>query len=212
MGLDILYRKLKRNYVDHGLGTALRKGVQYLARPVYDTTTYRIYGIDLRRHTPRQFTEGEFTYRMIGRDDTALIEQVEGLEEWLQGGVAAKLQDGGACIVALDGETVAGFNLVAFGKVEMPLVKTHRDFGHGNAWSEQITVNSRYRGKGLGADLRYRIFAELKEMGVKRFYGGTLSDNEPNLKLTRKVGFTEIADIRYCRRFAAKSWSCVRVR
>ncbi len=149
---------------------------------------------------------------MIGPDDTALISQVEELEEWLQGGVAAKLDDGGVCLVALDGETVAGFNIVAFGRVEMPLVKTHRDFGKGNAWSEQITVNNRYRGKGLGAELRYRIFAELKERGVRRFYGGTLSDNEPNLKLTRKVGFTEIADIRYCKRFTTKSWSCTRVR
>jgi L-amino acid N-acyltransferase YncA len=212
MNPTVLFRKLKRNYVDHGLRTTITKSVRYLLKTVYDRQTYRIYMIDLTGHRPLTTMESEFGYKMIDMSDVNLINQVEALEEWLIGRVNEKLVNGGVCLVALDGDTVAGFNLVGFGRVEMPLVNTYRDFGRGNAWSEQITVNSKYRGKGLGADLRYNIFTELHKMGIRKFYGGTLSDNEPNLKLTRKVGFKEIADIRYSRTFTESNWSCNRVR
>jgi hypothetical protein len=82
------------------------------------------------------------------------------MEEWLEGRLASKLAKGSLCLVAMDGNIVAGFNLVGFGEVHMPLVNGKRIFRNGSAWSEQITVNTKYRGKGLGSELRYHLRIE----------------------------------------------------
>jgi len=208
---DVLYKKFKRNCTDHSLSYAVRKSVLYLIKALYEQQTYRIYRIDLRAYTANSEARSEFAYKLIGVDDVGLIKQIKSMEEWLSEELSLKLHAGAICLVALDDEVVAGFNLVSFGKVYMPLVKVYRDFGKTSAWSEQITVNNNYRGKGLGAELRYGVFEELKKLGIQKFYGGTLSDNEPNLKLTRKVGFKEIADIHYSKRLGSSSWSCRRV-
>jgi len=56
------------------------------------------------------------------------------------------------------------------------------------------------------------MFDELKKRRFVKFYGGTLSNNKANLQLSRKVGFKEIADIRYSQCFTKKRWSCRRAR
>ncbi len=197
--VQTLASKLKRNLRDFGLGITLRKSLGYLFGFFYRSTVYRIYRMDLRRHNPRPPTEDEFIFRTIGQGDKACIQQIESMEEWLEGMVASKLANGGLCLVAMDKDAVAGFNIVGFGEVYMPLVRMRKTFLSDSAWSEQITVHNRYRGKGLGSELRYRMFAELKTRGYNRFFGGTLSNNLANLKLSKKVGFQEIADIRYVR-------------
>jgi GNAT superfamily N-acetyltransferase len=103
------------------------------------------------------------------------------------------------CIAAFDEGELAGYNLVSLGTVYMPLVKLGRRFRHDEAWSEQIAVVKDFRKKGLGANLRYRIFRELRERGVRMFYGGALAGNLASLKLARRVGFKEFVDIRYTR-------------
>jgi RimJ/RimL family protein N-acetyltransferase len=125
----------------------------------------------------------------------------------LQASVERRLRDGALCLAALDGRTVAGFNLVSFGRTRIDLIEAERSFRK-HAWSEQITVNPDYRGRGIASELRYRIFAELKARGIAKFYGGALALNEPSLKLARKVGFREIAEVRYRRvlYFRARSW------
>ena len=212
MKVQTLASKLERNLRDFGLGITLRKSLEYLFGFFYQSTVYRIYKIDLRRHDTKPRTDGEFTYRTIDQDDVECIRQIESMEEWLQGIVASKLACGGMCLVAMDKDVVAGFNKVGFGEIYMPLVRVKRNFRSDSAWSEQITVNHKYRGKGLGSELRYRMFAELKKRGYKRFFGGTLSNNLANLKLSRKVGFKEIADIRYVRILGMERRSVNRVR
>jgi L-amino acid N-acyltransferase YncA len=212
MNFELLLKKFNRNVVDHGLSSAIKKSLLYSVKAFYDQQIYRIYAINLKDYNPKSLVKDDFSYKLIGVNDSGLIQQVEEMEEWLDGMLKEKLESGGLCLVALDKDTVAGFNLAAFGKVFMPLVNTHRDFRNGNALSEQITVNNNYRGKGLGASLRYNMFSELKNRGVRKYYGGTLSDNEPNLKLTRKVGFKEIADIHYSKVLRNSNWTCTRVR
>lgn len=207
-----LYRKFTRNLRDYGVAITLRKSLGRLFGFLYDTTIYRIYGMDLEKSHPSQRRDGEFVYRLIARSDTDCILQIEAMEEWLEGSLGAKLAKGSLCLAAMDGSVVAGFNLVGFGEVHMPLVNGKRNFRKGSAWSEQITVNNRYRGKGLGSELRYRMFAELKRQGYRKFYGGTLSNNQANLRLTRKVGFKEIADIRYMKLLTMERWRLERVR
>jgi RimJ/RimL family protein N-acetyltransferase len=206
------YRKFTRNLRDYGVAITLRKSLGYLFGFLYDSTVYRLYGMDLEIIRPHQRQDGAFVYRLIDLCDTDCILQIEAMEEWLEGNLASKLARGSLCLVAMDGNIVAGFNLVGFGEVHMPLVNGKRNFRKGSAWSEQITVNNKYRGKGLGSELRYRMFAELKRQGYKKFYGGTLSSNLANLKLTRKVGFKEIADIRYVKLFTMERWRLERVR
>ena len=142
----------------------------------------------------------------MGADEVQLINQIEKMEEWLSGKIALKLKKGNVCLVALDEGKVAGFNLVNFGEVFIPLIKMKKFFNKNEAWSEQITVSKDYRGKGLATDLRYMVFNELKNKGIKRFYGGTLIDNQANLKLTRKVGLQELVDIHYFKLFFFKKW------
>ena len=51
-----------------------------------------------------------------------------------------------------------------------------------------------------------KAFAELKNRGVKKVYGGTLRSNEPNLRLSSKVGFKELTDIHYTNFLGHKRW------
>lgn len=206
------YRKFTRNLRDYGIAITLRKSLGHLFGFLYDSTVYRIYGMDLEKSNIPQRKDGELVYRLIAPSATDCILQIEAMEEWLEGSLASKLAKGSLCLVAMDGNVVAGFNLVGFGEVHMPLVNGKRNFRNGSAWSEQITVNNKYRGKGLGSELRYRMFGELKRQGYKKFYGGTRSDNQANLKLTRKVGFKEIADIRYMKLLTMERWRLERVR
>jgi len=206
------YRKITRNLRDYGIAITLRKSLGHLFGFVFDSTVYRIYGMDLEKTVIPKRQDGELVYRLIAPSDTDWILRIEALEEWLEGRLASKLAKGNLCLVAMDGNVVAGFNLVGFGEVHMPLVNGKRNFRNGSAWSEQITVNNKYRGKGLGSELRYRMFAELKRQGYKKFYGGTRSDNQANLKLTRKVGFKEIADIQYVKLLTRERWRLKRVR
>jgi L-amino acid N-acyltransferase YncA len=74
------------------------------------------------------------------------------------------------------------------------------------AWSEQITVSRDYRKNDLGSELRYRLFNELKRRGFRRICGGTLSNNVPNLALSRRVGFRGLVDVHYTKVFRDKKW------
>ena len=80
------------------------------------------------------------------------------------------------------------------------------------AWSQQITVHPDYRGKGLGSILRHMIFTELKSRGIKKFYGGTLHLNNPNIGLSNKVGFELFVDIHFKKVFGSKEWFYKRVK
>jgi RimJ/RimL family protein N-acetyltransferase len=93
----------------------------------------------------------------------------------------------------------------------MPIVGVTRTFRSHEAWSEQITVHSDYRGLGLATVLRRQAFQELGSRGIRKFYGGTVPYNIANRKLSKKVGFREIADIRYRKVLGSRNWSVKRV-
>lgn len=192
-----LTRKISRNIEDYGPKIAIKKGLAYLLRPFYNNAVYRIYGIDLRNWEVREVDRDDFIFQIVDGEDSEIINQIEAMEEWLRGKLKAKVEKGRLCLVALDKEQVAGFNLIAFGEVFLPLDRLRKVFEADEAWSEHITVNKGYRRRGLGSDLRYKVFLELRKIGIKKLYGGTFIDNEPNLRLSRKVGFLELNDIHY---------------
>lgn len=210
MGLQKTIRKLSRNYRDYGTRITALKVSSSLISSVYTRQTYRIYRIHLEDHPNMHYDNKGFTFRLLHLKEHHLVKQIEEMEEWLEGKISEKLSNGSQCLIAEASSRVAGFNLVSFGNVYMPIVNRCRVFRTTEAWSEQITVGKDFRGRGLATLLRYHTFDELKKRGIKRFYGGTLPTNTANRKLSQKVGFQEIADIHYVKKLNSQNWTYTR--
>ena len=207
-----LNRKLWRNLQDYGLRATLHKGAAYVVNPVWSTRVYRIYRKDLSDASPGEAPEVPgLTFRILTPEDHDAIGQIEERHEWLRGQLKAKLEAGGLCLAAFAGDTLAGFNLIGFGSVRIPLLEMTRRFRPGDAWSEHIAVEKDRRHTGLASHLRHRIFAELRQRGYRRLYGGTLRSNVASLGLARKVGCREIVDIRHLRLLGQGTWRYRRV-
>ena len=208
-----IIKKIRRNARDYGTAATVRKILGGLVAFAYESKAYRIYRkkIDPLVDTGEQPPE-PFSLHVLDKNDTDYIEQVEEMEEWLAGKIGGMLGRGSLCVLLLDGDRVAGFNLFSMGDVYMPIVDVTRAFRSHEAWSEQITVHSDYRGLGLATVLRRQAFQELGNRGIRKFYGGTVPYNIANRKLSKKVGFREIADIRYRKVLGSRNWSVKRVR
>jgi GNAT superfamily N-acetyltransferase len=200
-----LLRRFRRNLRDYGLGVTLRKTGASLFGFIYRTERYRIYRIELDAWEAALPSSEDLEYRFLRPEEDKLIAQIESLEEWLGGSVKRKLELGAICLAALDGGTVAGFNLVSFGQVYIPLIDVVRRFPERTAWSEQITVHPGYRGRGVASKLRYRIFSELRSRRVARFYGGAHASNTASLGLAHKVGFREFVEVDYRKLFSVRT-------
>ncbi len=189
--MNVLLKKFKRNLSDYGFLIAVKKMITYPFEKIYKRKDYLIYKKDLRTYNPSNKSNPSFEYKFYDSHnlDKKVIDQILSMEEWLTDKMESILKYGGLCAVALDGEKVAGFNLVSFNKVYMPLLELDKKFRKDQAWSEQITVSKDYRKQGLGSILRYKMFNELKERGYRALYGGTMWDNWSNIELSKKVGF-----------------------
>ena len=199
MGAVVLTKKVRRNLFDYGFRRTVVKCLTAMLKPVFCVRTYRLYRADLAHMEIAPAAASSFAIRFIRPDEEDCIRQIVAIEEWLSGIVQSTLASGGKCLVALDGKRVAGFNLVSFERIHLPVVHYRRPLGPNQAFSEQISVSRDYRGKGLAATLRFEIFRALKAEGKTRIYGGTDPRNDANLALCRKVGLKEIADLRYVR-------------
>jgi GNAT superfamily N-acetyltransferase len=206
MNTHLIIRKLKRNLFDYGLLATIKKSLFYVLKPFFYYTVYRVYCIELSMIAPREITETGFSYTIISPEDFKIIQQVEDMEEWLQGQLSKKLKQGGLCLVALDNYQVAAFNLIGFKNVFLPLIEKNIVLNPDEAWSEQITVHKQYRQRGVASALRYLIFSELKKRGIKKFFGAALKKNTPSLQLARKVGFREVEDISFMKFCGYRRW------
>jgi GNAT superfamily N-acetyltransferase len=206
-GLSRLFHKVQRNLEDYGWKILLQKSLAYLLRSVHFRQVYRIYRINLdAARIPQDLNPHNLTFKILTIQNVGMIAEVENVAEWLRGQLKQKIASGQLCLVALDGETVAGFNLIHFQQATLLLVNLTRRLHPGEAWSEHIAVKKEFRLKGLGSQLHYRTFDELRKRGIRRLYGGTLPSNTASLRLTRSVGFKEIADIHYHKLFSFKRW------
>lgn len=212
MDAQILAKKIHRNLIDYGFLIALEKIIFNLIKPIYRNITYRIYRYDLDKYQDMPAKDSGFEFKPVDKKEISIIEQIEGMEEWLQGEVASMLENGRLCIAALDKERVAGFNLVSFDEGYIPLIGLKKKLREKEAWSVQITVNKDYRGKGLGEAIRYRIFKELKKRGIKKLYGGAQISNKASLKLAKKTGSKEITDVEYLKFFNTKRLNYKRIK
>lgn len=211
--ISILNRKLRRNLEDYGWVDTVAKSLAFFFKLFHFNQVYRIYRINLEKSARAcANTAMGFVFRLLSAEDFGPIEQIESVAEWLRGKLRARILSGDLCLVALEGEKVAGFNLITFGQVFIPLINLRRTFRPGEAWSEHIAVRKEYRQRGLGSHLRYGIFDELRRRGTKRLYGGTLRSNLPSLRLARSVGFSEVLDVSYRRILGLEFWRYTRVR
>jgi GNAT superfamily N-acetyltransferase len=211
--LGDLFDKVRRNSQDYGWNVTIQKALAYLLRAVYFRQVYRIYRIDLADAAPpADWSTYHFQFKMLSPQDTDEIAQIEAIAEWMRGRLQESIAAGHPCLVALDGKRVAGFNLIRMDHATLVLVNLTRKLRADCAWSEHIAVQREYRRSGLGAQLRLRIFQELKRRGVRCLYGGTLVTNAASLKLARSVGFKEIADVHYLKILSVEKWRCERVR
>jgi GNAT superfamily N-acetyltransferase len=211
--LNVLLKKFKRNLGDYGFLIAVKKMITYPFEKVYKRKDYLIYKKDLRKYTLNEKTNLAFEYKFYDsyNMNDKIINQILSMEEWLMGKMEYILKHGGLCVVVHDGENVAGFNLVSFNKVYMPLLELTKRFRKDQAWSEQITVSKDYRNQGLGSILRYKMFNELKNRGYKALYGGTMWDNWSNIELSKKVGFEIFVKVSFKRLFNKKKYSYQRI-
>jgi len=174
---------------------------------------YRIYRIDLEDvAVTTDWNVYRLKFKILSPQDDNEIGQIEGIAEWVSGCLKAAISAGQPCLAAMDGDRVAGFNLIRLDHASLVLVNLTFRLHPGCAWSEHIAVRREYRRSGLGTQLRLRIFEELKRRGIRRLYGGTLVTNTASLSLARSVGFTEIADVHYRKIFSAEKWRYERVR
>jgi L-amino acid N-acyltransferase YncA len=208
-----LLHKVQRNWQDYGWNITARKAITYLVRGVYFRQVYRIYRIKLEDVAPPpNASVYHFEFKMLSVKDKDEIEQIERIAEWMRGRLRSAIAAGQPCLVAMDGRRVAGFNLVRMDRATLVLVNLTRRLHSRCAWSEHIAVCKEYRRSGLGAQLRLRIFDELKRRGVRRLYGGTLVTNTASLALARSLGFREIADVHYRKFLSLEKWRYQRVR
>src|SRR6266436_9582992 len=206
-GLGGMAHKVRRNLEDYGWRITIQKTLAYFVRSVYFRQVYRIYRINLGATKPVEGSgKRNFTFKILTAQDAGLIAQVENIAEWLRRHLQGKIAAGQLCLVALDGEQVAGFNLIDFEQANLVLVNLQKKLRQGFAWSEHVAVKKEVRRTGLASQLRYRIFEELKRRGIRRLYGGTLSSNMASLRLTRSVGFKEIGDIHYRKFLSIENW------
>jgi ribosomal protein S18 acetylase RimI-like enzyme len=187
--------------------------ITYPFEKIYRRKDYLIYKKDLRKYVPNEKTNPSFEYKFYDSHnlDKKVTDQILAMEEWLTDKMESILKYGGLCITALDGEKVAGFNLVSFNEVYVPLLELNKKFRKDQAWSEQITVSKDYRKHGLGSILRYKMFNELKKRGYRSLYGGTMWDNWSNIELSKKVGFEIFVKVSFKRLFNNKKYTYYRI-
>lgn len=211
--MKVLLKKFKRNLCDYGFLIAAKKMILYPLTDFYKRKDYLIYKKDLQTYIPCSKTNSSFEYRLYDQFnmDDKILNQILEMEEWLFNKMEFIMQHGLLCVVALDGEKVAGFNIVSFNEVNIPLIELNRKFREHQAWSEQITVSKDYRKKGLGSILRYKMFNELKERGYKSLYGGTMWDNWSNIELSKKVGLEIFLKVSFKRLLKKKKYTYHRI-
>ena len=193
-------KKVIRNYRDFGWGATTTKIFGQIILPIYCSRRYWLYRADLDQITIPPPREHKFDLRCIETPETHAVEQIIEMEEWLDGRLQDLLNSGSKCLLAMDGDTVAGFNLFSYGRIHVPVVHYECPLNQDEAYSEQITVSKAYRGHGLGSILRFQVYRIIKGEGKRFLIGGTDVNNSANLALCRKVGLVPIAELHYRKR------------
>jgi ribosomal protein S18 acetylase RimI-like enzyme len=207
MKLKRHWRSIERNLNDYGLSETLSKLIRRIIAPIYENYTYRLYCIESHlKQRVRPESSPRFILRLVEPGDLPIIHQIEKIAEWLEGNIENLLKENYICVVALDGQKLAGFNLISLEYAHIPLLKLDWKLADDEAWSEQITVHNDYRRQGVGLALRQMALNVLKQRGRKKFCGGALISNVMSLNLAKKAGYTFTEDVQYLKILKYKKW------
>ena len=197
MKIKILLYKLLRNFNDYGFWICFKKSISYLCKPFYENMVLMVYRVEMENVEVQAAFKHNFKFKLINSKDSRLINQIEKMEEWLQGKVEGKLQRDGICMVLMDRDKVIGFYLAALGEVFIPLLKLKVILELCEAWGEQVTITKKYRRKGLATELKRKIYSELNKSGIKTIYGHAALNNKATLKSAEKIKSKHLAVIQY---------------
>src|SRR5262249_47789303 len=120
----LVLKKFRRNWLDYGWWITLKRTLAgTVLFPFFERTVYRIFRTELHSvRVPEKDPPAGFEFRLLRPDDDSLIQQIENQAEWLAGTLKLRMSGRDACVVALHGSEVVGFNLIAFGGVYIPLL------------------------------------------------------------------------------------------
>lgn len=163
--------KFMRNIRDYGVWTSTKKSVAFFIRPIYHKKTFIIYQLNLENPPKEQIDSSGFSLKFLESDDGELINQIEEMEEWLNGVLQPLLKANGICMAIVKDNKVVGFNLATLGEGFIALLKLRTTIKANEAWSEQITIHKDFRRKGLANLLRSKFYQELKNRGITALYG-----------------------------------------
>jgi GNAT superfamily N-acetyltransferase len=208
--LHYFRKKLSRNFTDYGLWISWKKAMAYLLRPLYQKVIYYIYELELNKYVSQRAQNSKFIFRLIRHDEDNLIDQIEGMEEWLGGALKNKLQHNCLCMVVLDGDRVIGFNYAAIGEGNIPLLKLRVLTRPTEAWSEQITISSDYRQQGLASALRNHFYQELRAKGITTMYGHRQEFNIASKQSARKYTRDVMVRAEYKRTLGIHRLKCIK--
>lgn len=190
-------RKFLRNLEDYGVRIAFQKTARYLMQPLYWKIEFIIYEIDLLQSRGKAIVNNNMEFKLIDDSAHLYIRQIEKMEEWLKGRLKSKLKSNGICLVALDGDRVAGFNLATRSEGYIKPLKMHITMKPDAAWSEHIAVHKHYRGKKLANDLRNRFYPELQKIGIQHLYGHRQAFNIASRASAKKYTARELGTATY---------------
>jgi len=213
MYIKTFIKKMRRNYYDYGLWVLIRKSAAYMFKPLFENIIMILYRIDLDNISKRQTGISRFRFKWVSPEDKALIQQIEDMEEWLRGQMVVRLSAGNViCLVILEEEQLAGFYLAAFNETVNPLLKMKVVMSPIEVWGEQITICRKYRGIGLSEVLRFQIYSELKERGVKFVYGISRLNNWVSLRSAMQFAPTRAWIIKYRKIMCYRRLICIPLR
>ena len=184
--MGILKRKFLRNINDYGLWISLKKIAGFSLNPFYQKKAFILYKINIEATPKRTSPKNGLVFKLLKPEDTIFINQIEEMEEWLEGKVKPKLLAGGMCMAVIQNDRLIGFNLASLGEGFIPLLKLKVITRPDEAWSEQITIHKDYRREGLGSELRNRFYVELRKKGIKALYGHRQEFNITSEKSARR--------------------------
>lgn len=205
------YKKIYRNFIDYGFSVTAKKSISHLLGALYSNKTYRLYRIDINNIDHEIEAHKHLTVSRVSYDDSATINEIEIMEEWLKGKLRHKIVSGSHCYVCRYDEQLAGFMLISFGLVYVPLIFLYRYFRKTHAWSEQITVKREYRSLGVSTYLRKFVFNILSDFGTTRLYAGTLLSNKKPIRISGAITYHLIADIHMERRLTYYTYQLKRL-
>ncbi len=193
----IMPRKFVRNLEDYGTRIAFQKSLKYLTRPIYNEIEFILYEIDLSKAEGKEIINRNLEFKLIDINDHDSICQIEEMEEWLKGELKTKLESNGICMVVLDDNKLAGFNLATTGAGYITLLKLKIATDPVEAWSEHIAIHKNYRGRKLANDLRNSFYSELQKTGIKALYGHRQEFNVASRGSAKKYTAQEIGKATY---------------